>query len=59
MSGGSTCSSWARGASHHMGVAPLQMAPGKRCTGFFGEVPMPGYLPYDPLLPTAPMPLAA
>ena len=23
-----------------------------------GEVPMPGYLPYDPLLPKAPMPLA-
>eukprot|EP00966_Prymnesium_polylepis_P336736 7391724-Prymnesium_polylepis.1 len=23
-----------------------------------GEGPMPGYLPYDPLFPTAPMPLA-
>ena len=29
----STCSSWARGASRLMGVAPLQMMPGKRCTG--------------------------
>eukprot|EP00966_Prymnesium_polylepis_P221221 5117379-Prymnesium_polylepis.1 len=36
-----------------MGMAPLQMEPGKRCTGLAKCPSMPGYLPYDPLLPTA------